>query len=211
MKQISFVWVMRYWRECKSHHDLITWSLWISKFSNIFCDINDSISMNFDCRKFIKYVNDVSQTENDREIDKKRNVSMQRMQNRIFLIWLKFVKESNRLVCEKIRYFQHYLFFLIEFLLFSWSNFCFAKSRCNNCIVRFFETILCDFKVVFVQYAFSKLYCRVCEYFDQYILSKLYCLIDCFSFILAIVLVFSLFRIYRAIEVSKIIKKETIS
>ena len=155
MKQISIVWIVRYWRECKSHHDLIT-SLWISEFSDIFCDINDSISI-------IRYVSDVSQTENDREIDKKRNVSMQRMQNRVFLTWLRSVRESDRLVCEKIRYFQHYLSFLIEFLLSSWSSFCFAKSRCNNCIIRFFETILCDFIVVSVQYAFSKLYCRICN------------------------------------------------
>ena len=31
--------------------------------------------MRFDCRKFIKYVNNVSQTKNDREIDKKDNAS----------------------------------------------------------------------------------------------------------------------------------------
>ena len=71
---------------------------------------------------------------------------MQRMQIRVFLIWLKSVRKSDRLVCEKIKYFQHYLFFLIEFLLSSWSSFCSAKSRCNDCIVRCFETILCDFK-----------------------------------------------------------------
>ena len=86
-------------RECESYHVI---SLWISEFSNISCDINDSISMQFDCKMFIKYVNDVNQTKNDRKSNKKRNVSMQKMQNRIFLIWLRFVKESNRLICEKM-------------------------------------------------------------------------------------------------------------
>ena len=147
-------------RECKSHHVA---SLWISEFSNTFCDINDLISMRFDCRMFIKYVKYVKQIEDDREIDKKRSVSMQRVQIRTFLIWLKLVRESDRLVCEKIRYFQHYLFFLIEFLFSFWSSFCFAKSRCNNCIVRFLETIL-----------------REREHLDQYTSSKLYCLVDCF-------------------------------
>ena len=71
--------------------------------------------MRFDCKKFIKYVEYVKQTENDREIDKKKNVSMQKMQIRIFLIWLRFIRKSNQLICEKIRYFQ---FFLIEFLFF---------------------------------------------------------------------------------------------
>ena len=79
------------------------------------------------------------------------HTSMQRMQIRTFLIWLKSARESNRLVCEKIKYFQ---FFLIEFLLSYWSSFWSAKSRCNDCIVRFLETILCDFK----SYLYSTLF-----------------------------------------------------
>ena len=71
MKQIFYVWIMRYWRECESHHDLII-SLWISKFSNTFCDINESISMWFDCKNFDKYVNDM---KNNRKIDEKNNAS----------------------------------------------------------------------------------------------------------------------------------------
>ena len=49
-----------------------------------------------------------------------KHESMQKMQIRAFLIWLNPVRESGRLVCEKIRYFQfliEFLFFLIEFLL----------------------------------------------------------------------------------------------
>ena len=76
------------------------------------------------------------------------------MQIRVFLIWLKSVRKSDRLVCEKIKYFQHYLFFLIEFLLSSWSSFCSARSRCNDCIIRCLETILCDFK----SYLYSTLF-----------------------------------------------------
>ena len=56
-------------RECESHHVA---SLWISEFSNISCDINESISMQFDCRKFIKYVDEMRKAEDDREIDMKK-------------------------------------------------------------------------------------------------------------------------------------------
>ena len=55
-------------RKCESYHVTL---LWILKFSNIFCDINKSIFMQFDCKMFIKYVDEMRKIENDRKIDVK--------------------------------------------------------------------------------------------------------------------------------------------
>ena len=94
------------------------------------------------------------------------HTSMRRVQNRAFLIWLSSVRERNRLVCEKIKYLQHWLFFfLIEFLLSSWSSFCSARSRCNDCIVRSPEAILCDFNE-YVMTSYSTL-SRSCTIWHQ--------------------------------------------
>ena len=58
------------------------------------------------------------------------------------------------------------------------------NRKCNNCIIRFLETILCDFIVVFVQYAFSKRYYLISSNFEYVIvlintLFRNYIVFDC--------------------------------
>ena len=126
VKQVSFVWVLSLKRKC--YRNILTTRAVIHWFHKCFrflishCDLVDSISMWFDCRRFEKCVNETKKMRDDREIDKKNNVSASmhrcwKVQIRVFRFWLRFVRESDWLIYEKIRYFQHYLIFLIEFLL----------------------------------------------------------------------------------------------
>ena len=172
MKQISIVWVVRYWRECESHHDLLA-SLWISEFSNISCDIDDWISsdliveISIDMSTIWKMIKkSMKKIMHRMRANFCEHTSMQRMQIRAFLTWLESVRESDRLICEKIRYLQHYLFFLIDFWVLDRVFVLFAKSKCNDCIIRFLEAILCDFIIVSVQYAFSKRYYLISSSFE---------------------------------------------
>ena len=123
VKQVFFVWVVRYWRECKSHHDLdsiIVFQnsqiLFATSMIEYLCDltVKNSLDMSMQCQKLKMIEKSIRKIMHRMRANFCEHTSMQRVQIRTFLIWLKSVRESSRLVCEKIKYFQ---FFLIEFLL----------------------------------------------------------------------------------------------
>ena len=88
--------------------------------------------MRFDCKKFIKYVNNVNQTKDDREIDKKNNASNANKFLRTYIDAKNANSNFSDLtkICQKIKsinmrknqIFSVFLdrilvFFLIEFLV----------------------------------------------------------------------------------------------
>ena len=128
-------------RKCELYHVIL---LWISKFSNIFCDIIDSIFMQFNCKKFIKYVNAIWNAENNREIDKKKVYRCKKCKIEFFDL-IKICQKNKSINIRKNQIFST-LFVFFDRVSVLQNRFCFAKSKCNDCIIRFFETISCDFK-----------------------------------------------------------------
>ena len=66
------------------------------------------------------------------------HTSMQKVQNRAFLIWLKSVREIRSISMRKDQIFSALFVFFDRVSALQ-------DRICNDCIIRFSETILCDF------------------------------------------------------------------
>ena len=105
--------------------------------------------MRFDCKKFIKYVNDVKQIEDDRDIDKKDSASNARHALRAYIdaknaksSFFDLIKLCQRIKSISMRKDQisSTLFVLLDRVL------ALQDRVCNDFIVRSLEAILSDIK-----------------------------------------------------------------
>ena len=95
---------------------------------------------------------------NDRKIDKKNNASNARHALRTY-IDAKNAKSNFfdlTKICQKIKSInmrKNQIFFVFFDRIFALQN---QNRICNDCIVRFFETILCDFIELYLYNTFSR-------------------------------------------------------
>ena len=103
------------------------------------CDLIDSISMWLDCRKFRKCVNEVKKTRDDREIEKSKIKKKYARHRTCESLSRTYIDVKSAELSELTSYvIQKALLLLCEIEMY------------NDCIVRFFKTILSDIKKVLV-------------------------------------------------------------
>ena len=148
MKQIFFVWICRkdesriHWRLI---FEFIWWYHW--RFANVsnFLFIITILLIEFICNLIVKNLQNVStKWKKWKMIEKSIKKIMHRMRetcidtkcvNSNFSDLIKFCRKNKSINMRKNQIFS-------TLIVFFWSNFCFAKFKCNDCIIRFFETIL---------------------------------------------------------------------
>ena len=96
--------------------------------------------MQFDCKKFIKYVDAISKTENDASNANRflRTYNDAKNANSNFFDLIKICQKIKSINMRKNQIFSTLFVFFDRISALQ-------NRKCNDCIIRFFETILCDF------------------------------------------------------------------